>query len=40
MGQEKHNSLTKSYFRDADAIIFVFELNNRKSFESLKKDWI
>ena len=38
-GQERYNSLSKSYFRNADAVLFVYAINNIKSFENLI-DWI
>ena len=38
-GQERFNSLSKSYFRNADAVLFVYAANDIKSFENIK-DWI
>ena len=38
-GQEKFRSLSKSYFRNVDAVLFVFAINDIESFESIK-DWI
>ena len=38
-GQERFRSLSKSYFKNADGVFFVFALNNDKSFEDLK-NWI
>ena len=35
-GQERFRSVTKKYFRDANGILFVFDLANRKSFENIK----
>lgn len=34
-GQEKYRSISISYFRMADAVIAVFDVTNRASFESL-----
>ena len=30
-GQERYASLNKSYLRNIDAVLFVFDLNNRKT---------
>ena len=38
-GQEKYRALAKSYFRNADAVIFVFSINDKESFENIK-NWI
>ena len=38
-GQERFQSLSKSYFRNADAVLFVYAANDIKSFENIK-DWI
>ena len=38
-GQERYKSLSKSYFKNADGVFFVFALNNMGSFEDLK-NWI
>ena len=38
-GQEKYNSLNKQYFNNADGALFVFDLNNKKSFKNIKT-WI
>ena len=38
-GQEKHKSLTKSYFKNSDAVLFVFDINKKESFESIN-EWI
>lgn len=34
-GQEKYNSLTKTYYKNADGVLFVFDLNCEKSFNSI-----
>ena len=38
-GQEKYKSLTKSYFKNADGVLFVFSLNEKESFDDMMK-WI
>ena len=38
-GQEKFRSLSKSYFKNVDAVLFVFSLNDNESFDNIKK-WI
>ena len=38
-GQERFRSITKSFFRNTDGIFFVYDITNRKSFNSVK-DWI
>ena len=38
-GQEKYRSLPTSYFRNVDAVLFVFDLNQKLSFENIQK-WI
>lgn len=38
-GQEKHRSITQSYYRNADAVIMVFDLTNRGSFASIPQ-WL
>ena len=38
-GQERYHSLTKSYLRNADGVIFVFDLTNEKTFENIQK-WL
>ena len=38
-GQEKYRSLAKIFYKDAKIIIFVYEITNRKSFDSLKQYW-
>lgn len=35
-GQEKFRSITKSYFRRADAIVVVFDINNRDTFNAVQ----
>ena len=38
-GQERFRSITKSFFRNTNGILFVYDITNRKSFQSVK-DWI
>jgi small GTP-binding protein len=38
-GQEKFRSLSKSYFKNVDAVLFVFSLNDKESFDNIKQ-WI
>ena len=38
-GQEKYKSLAKSYFKNAEGVLFVFDLNNLESFNNIR-DWI
>ena len=35
-GQERFKSLTTSYLNKADGVLFVFDLNNKDSFDSLE----
>ena len=38
-GQEKYCSLSKSFFRNVDEVLFVYAINNLESFRNIK-DWI
>ena len=38
-GQEKYRSVSKSYFRNTDGVLFVYAVNDLKSFEDIK-NWI
>ena len=38
-GQERFRSLSKSFIKDADGILFVYDITNKKSFENIK-NWI
>jgi small GTP-binding protein len=38
-GQEKYKALAKSYFKNVDAVLFVFSLNSQDSFDNMK-NWI
>ena len=39
VGQEKYRALTKSYFRLADAVLFVFSMNDKDTFDTIN-DWM
>ena len=38
-GQERFHSITKTFYRNADGIIFVFDVTNKDSFENIK-EWL
>lgn len=38
-GQERFRALAKNYFKGANGFIFVYDITNRKSFDSVKK-WV
>lgn len=38
-GQEIYRSLNRIFYRDADIIIFVYDITKRKTFEELKNYW-
>ncbi len=38
-GQEKFDSLTKLYFKDSEAVLFVYDVTNKLSFEKTRK-WV
>ena len=38
-GQEKYKALAKSYFKNVDAVLFVFAINSQESFDNIK-NWI
>ena len=38
-GQEKYSSLNKSYLKNADGVLFVFDLSDKKTFNNIK-NWI
>ena len=35
-GQERYNSINESYYQKADAILLVYDISDRKSFEQIK----
>ena len=38
-GQERFKSLPKKYYRDADAVLLLFDVNNRESFDEVN-NWV
>ena len=38
-GQERYRSLSKMFYKDADAAILVYDITNQKSFDELKSFW-
>ena len=38
-GQEKYRALVKSYYKNADGVLFIFGLDDKESFDHLK-DWM
>ena len=38
-GQEKYQTITKTFYKGAHAVIVVFDLTNKKSFDDLKEQW-
>jgi len=38
-GQEKYRSLSKSYFKNTNGVLFVFSLNDKDSFDNIK-EWM
>ena len=38
-GQEKYRALAKSYFKNIDAVLFIFAIDNKESFDNIK-NWI
>ena len=39
-GEENYRSLAKIFYKNANVIVLVYDITNRKSFEELKKYWI
>ena len=39
-GQEQYHSIGKIFYKGAGAAILVYEITNKKSFESIKEYWI
>ena len=39
-GQEKYRSVTKMFYKDANAALLVYDITNKISFESIQKYWI
>ena len=38
-GQEKYNALTKSYFKNVDGVLFIFDFHKEESFDHIEK-WV
>ena len=38
-GQEKYRALAKSYFKNVDVVLFVFSINDKETFDTIK-DWM
>ena len=38
-GQERYQSITKNFYRNADGILFIFDLTNQESFNHIK-NWL
>ncbi|CAD5221646.1 unnamed protein product [Bursaphelenchus xylophilus] len=38
-GQERFRSITSSYYRDADALLLVYDITNRSSFDNIR-NWL
>ena len=38
-GQEKYKSLSKSYFKNVDGVLFVFAFNDKRSFDNIR-EWM
>jgi len=38
-GQEKYKALTKSYFKNVDVVLFVFNINSKDTLDTIK-DWM
>ena len=38
-GQERYRSITQNFYRNANGILFIFDITNRESFENIK-NWI
>ena len=39
-GQERFRGITKSYYKGAQAVILVYDVNNPKSFEDVTSFWM
>ena len=40
LGQERFESLSKNYYRNADGILLVYDISNQKSFEKIRDHYI
>lgn len=39
-GQERFRTLTSSYYRNADGVILVYDVNQRQSFADISDIWL
>ena len=39
-GQEKFRSMTSNFYKGSHIVIFVYSINNKKSFEQIKEYWV
>lgn len=39
-GQERYDSLSRSYFKRADAVLLVYDISDKKSFEKIKNYYV
>ena len=39
VSQDKYHLLAKIFYKDAKVIIFIYDINNKRSFEELKNYW-
>ena len=39
-GKEKYREMTKLFYKNANIVIFVYDITNKKSFEELRNYWI
>ena len=40
LGREKYHSIPPSFYYNVNAIIFVYDITNKKSFEAIKEYWL
>ena len=39
-GQERFRSVIESYYRDADAVVLVYDVNNMQTFQIIQEYWL
>ena len=39
-GQEKYRAIGNIFYKDANVVILVYDITNRKSFDEIKKYWL
>lgn len=39
-GEEKYHSLVKSFYKDKNVIIMVYDITNRNSFKKIQDYWL